>query len=341
MIYHNKPTFDQQEEEAVIRVLRSKWVAQGNETAQLENEFCEYLELPQGCAVAVSSGTAAIYLALTLLNAKGETVAYPAYTCTAVRNAIAHSGGLEEVVDSDRVTPNISLEALNRLRPKFAVVPHMYGLPVDISSIDSSIIVIEDCAQALGAKLNGRSVGLHGRVGIFSFYASKIMTAGGSGGMVVSLDKALIDAIKDYRDFDQKMDDQRRFNLSMTDLQAAVGRIQLLKLPGFLERRRDIFARYMQGVGDRYPILCTSLQNGEQVPYRCVMITNKVEKIRCHLEKIGINCINPLETWELLDVATDMPNAYAWTCRTLSLPIYPSLSQEEVEKIIEGVREVQ
>jgi len=99
----------------------------------------------------------------------------------------------------------------------------MFGIPVDLTDFKSKI-TIEDCAQALGAKVNGVPVGLQGNVGIYSFYATKLITSGGQCGMLVCKDKSLVDKVKDYREFDYRQDRKYRFNFQMTDLQAAIGR---------------------------------------------------------------------------------------------------------------------
>ncbi len=334
MIPHNRPTLGEQEEKAVSRVLKSGWVAQGQEVASFEDEFCEFLGLPSGHAVAVSSCSAATYLSLLFLGAENKTIAYPAYTCTAVRNAVAHVSSVEIPLDSAFNTPNIDVDILNETHPAFVIVPHMYGIPVDIVNVDKNIVVIEDCAQALGAKINGTPVGLMGSVGVFSFYATKIMTSGGMGGMIVAHDVGLIDAIKDYRDFDQKIDEKRRFNFQMTDIQAAIGRVQLTQLPFFIERRWEIFHRYEKAG------LTMLHGNNEFVPYRAVWLTDEVKYKLTKLNHAGISAINPLEARELMASPEVVANARKWTNRTLSLPIYPLLSNEDVDYIINEVHKL-
>ena len=108
-------------------------------------------------------------------------------------------------------------------------------LPNEIQNI-KDIDVIEDCAQSLGASIDNKKTGIIGKVGIFSFYTTKLMTSGGQGGMFVSKDKNLVDKVRDYREFDCRRDKKHRFNFQMTDLQASIGRVQLKQLPLFLER---------------------------------------------------------------------------------------------------------
>lgn len=334
MIPHNKPTFGIEEEQATQRVIRSGWVAQGKEVEAFENEFCKFIGLPEGHAVAVSSGTASLFLALWTLKAQGKRVAFPVYTGSSLRHAVAMAGAKEILVDIDKRTPNIDLESLCQSKADIAIVPHMFGLPVDISSF-KGIDIIEDCAQALGASVNNIPVGLHGRIGIYSFHATKLMTSGGQGGMVVSTDKSLVDAVRDYREFDQRRDENKRFNFQMTDIQAAVGRVQLKKLSDFLKRRNEIFEAYKEA---GFNLLDTYESHVAPVRYRAVLLAEHAQKILPILFSAGIKAIIPIEDWELLGEKELFPNAYRLTQQTVSLPIYPSLTDYDVKKIITVVK---
>ncbi len=330
MIPHNRLSIGSEEHDASIRVLKSGWLAQGSEVQYFENEFSDYIGLPTGHAVAVSSGTSALFLALWALQAKNKRIAFPVYVCSALRNAVAMAGGEEVLLDTERLSPNIDIEALNSTQADIAIVPHMYGIPVDIDKI-VNLEVIEDCAQCLGARVRGIITGIHGRLGIFSFYATKIITAGGQGGIVVSREKALIDSIRDFRDFDRRKDRKVRFNFQMTDLQATIAREQLKKLPRFLERRERIFQEYRK---TNLKFIDTTNNTLEPVRYRAVMIVPEPHKIAEQLNRENIRSIIPIEEWEILGEKASFPNAYELSSITLSLPLYPSLSDEDYKKII-------
>lgn len=135
MIPHNKPTLGIEEEQAALRVIRSGWVAQGDEVEAFENEFCEFIGLPVGYAVAVASGTSALFMALWALQAQGKRVAFPVYTCSSLRHAVAMIGAIEQLVDVSPGTPNIDLQALSQTRADIAIVPHMFGLPLCVSNL--------------------------------------------------------------------------------------------------------------------------------------------------------------------------------------------------------------
>ena len=335
MISHNKPTLGSEEESAALRVIRSGLLVQGPEVEAFENEFCKFIGLPNGHAVAVSSGTAALFLALWTLNAKGKKVIFPGYVCSALRHAIGMIGGFESIVDVSEGSPNIDPMSLEQNNAEITIVPHMYGIPIDLTGFENTD-VIEDCAQALGAKINQVSVGLHGKAAIFSFYVSKLMTTGGQGGMFVSKEKELSDLVRDYREFDLRRDKKKRFNFQMTDLQAAIGREQLKKLPSFLRRREEIFQKYKKSGLD----LLDVNPNAEQIKpvrYRAIMKTKNPEKIIHKLSSVGVKAIIPTEDWEILGDYDMLPNSLTLSRETVSLPIYPTLNDQDIDIILSAI----
>jgi len=337
MIPHNKPTLGREEEEAAVRALRSGWVAQGKEVRGFEDDMCSFLGLPAGHAVAVSSGTAALFLALTVLKARGRNVAFPAYACSALKNACAMSGGIPVLLDNEEASPNVDLQALAGSRADIAIVPHMFGIPTVIPHY-GTMEVIEDCAQALGACVENEPVGLRGIVGVYSFFATKMITSGGQGGMLISRDINLIDEIRDYREFDCRRDRKPRFNFQMTDLQAAVGRAQLRKLPDFINRRREIFERYVRAGLDLMDPVMEMAASRKAVRFRAVLKTDKAQAVIDLLAGANIKAIVPLEEWELLGPSRLYPQACKVTKTTVSLPIYPSLTNKETDLIISILR---
>jgi len=334
-IPHNRPTLGPEESRAADRVLSTGWVAQGKEVEAFENDFCSFLGLPDGHAVAVSSGTAALFLALWALGARKKQVILPGYACSALRHATAMAGAQELIADTSEGSPNMDVEKVASSPADIAVVAHMYGLPADISKI--RIPVIEDCAQALGASAAGVPVGLRGEVGIQSFYATKLLTSGGQGGMVVSKNRTLADAVRDYRQFDCRRDSKARFNFQMTDLQAAIGRVQLCRLPAFLDTRARIFERYSRSGMELLDSSPLDPHHPSPVRYRAVLKTASPERALRSLEEAGIGAIVPINDWELLGDPDSLPNALELTRRTVSLPIYPSLSDDAVDRIIATV----
>lgn len=333
---------------ALSKVINKGWVAQGLEVQKFENEFSRYLGGKDGQAVAVSSGTAALYLALYGLGIKkGDEVIAPAYVCSAVLNAIFMIGAKPILVDINKEDLNISyaetVKKINK-KTKAIIITHTFGYPADLAKfMKLRVPLIEDCAQALGARWRGEPAGSFGQVAIFSFYASKLMTTG-YGGMVYSRNKNLINKIRDYREFDCRRGYKPRFNFQMSDLGAAMGREQLKKLPGFLRRRRQIAAEYKKILPkDKF----WPATGGDRRPnyYRFLFKTNKVKAVKDYLMKHGVKTIAPIETYELLhrylkQSPKNFPVSEKIAKTTLSLPVYPALSTEEVDVIIRALSKI-
>lgn len=329
MIPHNRPTLGKEEELASSRVLQKGWLSQGEEVQKFEDEFCDFLGLPHGHAVALSNGTASLYLALHVLNAENKKILFPAYVCSALRHAVFMANGKEQLIDISPNSPNISKKDVNNIEHDISIIPHMYGIPIDIENNHNS--VIEDCCQALGAKINNEYVGLKGDIAIFSFYVTKLMTSGGQGGMFISKNKELVDAARDYREFDLRNDTKKRFNFQMTDLQAAIGREQLKKLPSFLKKREEIFNIYKK---EGFTLLDTDDAKKSPVRYRAIIKTSDPLKMINNLEANGIKAIIPTEDWEILGPNQLFPNSLKLSRETVSIPVYPSLTISEIDQIL-------
>jgi perosamine synthetase len=337
LIPHNQPTLGHAEQEAAMRVLSSGWVAQGREVQAFEDEVCRYLGLGSAHAVAVSSGTAALFMALWVLHAKGKRVAVPAYSCAAVRNAVIMAGGEPIPIDVEQDSPNIDLEQAVDARADLIIAAHMFGIAARWDSRKIDVPIIEDCAQAFGARIDGRAVGVNGAVGIFSFYATKMLTSGGQGGMLVSANKSLVDAVRDYREFDCRRDRTPRFNFQMTDLQAAVGRAQLSQIDWFLARRKHTYGRYLS-VG--LPLWPEPPHSGiESCHYRAVIRVTNPHSVIARCEQAGIRAIVPIEDWELLDDTDKLLRARSLARNTVSIPIYPSLADSVIPDVARAVKD--
>lgn len=325
MIPHNKLCFDDKEVVEVKRVIESGYVAQGKEVEEFENELCDFLEIERGHAIAVSSGTAAIYLAIKALDQilEFENVIIPAYSCSAVKNAVLMSNKTVEFVDIKKGSPNIDLHSDVVADSKVTIACHMYGNPMQINNP----FVIEDCAQSIGACIDGNKVGHQSKVSAFSFYATKMMTTGGEGGAVVSLDDSLIEYLRDFREFDMKNDSMIRFNFQMTDIQAAIGRVQLRKLPTFIQKRKILSERY-----EKNGIKLWKTDNS--INYRAIVKCDNPDSLIKYLNENDIGAINPFTLEELLCEPCLVPEALELTKHTVSIPIYPSLSLDEQDYII-------
>jgi perosamine synthetase len=334
MIPHNQPSLGLEEQAAAARVLGSGWVAQGPEVETFEHELCRFFGLPDGHVLLVSSGSAALYLALWALDGRGARVGVPVYSCSALRNAVGLAGGECVYLDCASDSPNVGISNA-RSDIEILIAPSMFGLPVALPSV-RSYSVIEDLAQSIGAAIDGRLIGLRGEVGICSFYATKMITSGGQGGAVISRDKALIDKVRDYREFDCRNDARLRFNFQMTDLQAAVGRAQLNRLHGFIAQRERWFSLYQQAGLDLVDDKTSGMQ---PVRYRVAMRSDYPRRVIAALAVKGVRAIVPIEEFELLDTAERYPAARALANTTVSLPAYPDLRDDDVKRIARIARE--
>jgi perosamine synthetase len=334
LIPHNSPTLGEAEKAAAARVIDSGWVAQGREVEAFEEEVCRYLGLAAGHCVALSSGTSALFLALWVLGARGKRVAIPVYSCAAVRNAVVMAGAEPVPIDSAQDSPNIDMNQAAEGRTEVIIAAQMFGTPSRLNFRGAAPHVIEDCAQAFGAAIDGRPVGLNGSVGVYSFYATKMLTSGGQGGMLVSGDKSISDAARDYREFDCRRDRIPRFNLQMTDLQAALGRVQLSQLENFVRARRHTHSLYLSAGLDLWPKEPSS--GIEPCCYRAILRTDDPAQVIERLAQEGIGAIVPVAEWELLAEPDGFPRAASLSRTTVSIPIHPSLTRPDIDHIIKA-----
>ncbi|MDP4093175.1 MAG: DegT/DnrJ/EryC1/StrS aminotransferase family protein [Bacillota bacterium] len=347
-ISHNKPSIDENEEKAVAEVLKSKWIATGEKVKEFEKLISNYIGNHDSNAVAVSNGTTAIYLSLVALGVKpSDEVIMPTYVCSALLNAVNMLGAKPVITDVDYEDFNVSynslIEKINE-NTKAIIVPHLFGVPAEIHNLkELGIPIIEDCAQAIGSKIDSKSVGVFGKIAVFSFYATKMITTG-QGGMVYSNDRSIIDNIRDYINFDCRTDYYPRFNFQMTDIQGALGIAQFGKLKDFLDKRKKIAETYQKicfqkGWDYQKPKSDIYLQNW----YRFIIKgdTIFIQKLKTFLNDNEIKSIVPIERYELLhnylkQSADDFENAELISQSTLSLPIYPDLV---VDNLFEGILE--
>ncbi len=322
-------------------VLKSGHLVQGEKVVEFEKDISSFIGLKDG--VAVSSGTAALHLSLIALGiGRGDEVIVPSYVCSALLNAVLYVDAVPVVADIDRSTFNISSEDLKKKitkGTKAIIIPHMFGLPADIDEIISlGIPVIEDCAQSIGSEYKGNYTGGFGALSIFSFYATKMLSAG-EGGMVLCNDDGLIGAVRDMRDYDEKESYSVRYNYKMTDIQAALGISQLKKLSSFIERRKEIAGLYNKVLEEMaFPIPAVP-EGREHIYYRYVLLERNHLGFMEEMREKGIDCRRPVfkPLHKFLGMS-GFPVTDEIFQQAVSIPIYPSLSDDEVKKIIDAVK---
>jgi dTDP-4-amino-4,6-dideoxygalactose transaminase len=261
-----RPSFGQLEEEAVIEVLRSGWVSQGPRVAEFERRFAEYVGAAH--AVAISSCTTALHLALVAAGVKpGDEVICPSLSFIATANAIVYAGATPVFADIDRSTYNLDpnrVEELITPRTSAILLVHQIGLPSPIRPIQAiafrhGLALVEDAACAIGSEYRGQRIGRpHTAVACFSFHPRKILTTA-EGGMLTTNDEEMANRVRRLRQHAMTVSDLARhsssrvviehydevgYNYRMTDLQAAIGLVQLQRLDKMLLRRRELAERY-------------------------------------------------------------------------------------------------
>jgi dTDP-4-amino-4,6-dideoxygalactose transaminase len=344
MIPHSRPAISQDDLQVTADVLRSGQIAQGPWVGRFEREMAAFVGVRGG--VAVSSGTAALELALRALRiGVGDEVIMPSYVCAAPWLATQRVGAQATLVDIDLNTFNIDPLAARQAITKNTraiIVPHLFGLPADLTALEGlGIPLIEDCAQTLGVTEQGRHVGTVGRLTVCSFYATKALCAG-EGGMVLSNEATLLERITSLREYDGvAILDPSSFNLKLTDLQAALGLSQLGRFSAFQERRSFLAAAYRDTLSSQAAV-CPIVPPGRTHGYYRFVIRlphartapGGLANIISRLEQQGIHCRKPVfRPLHRYLGQPGFPHSDEADQTALSIPLYPDLTDVEVRQI--------
>ena len=371
----HKPSIDQDEVEAVKKVLASGWLTTGPVTQEFERQFAAFI----GCkhALAVNSATAALQLAVDALGLEpDDEVLVPTYTFTATAAVVIHAGARPVLCDSARDRFNICLQdAERRITPKTrAIIPvHIAGQPCDLAGVQAlaarhGLHVIEDAAHALPASYNGTRIGAISELTAFSFYATKTLSTG-EGGMLTTNDDRYVERASKMRLHGISGDAWRRYTakgnwfydvqyagykLNMCDVLAAIGCVQLTKTERMWERRREIARIYTDAF---------SRLEGLQVPpaeepstehawhlyilrLRPELLTMARDECIREMKEQGIGASVHFIPLHLHSFYADkygyrpgdFPNAEDAYSRCFSLPIFPDMSEAEIDHVIHNVK---
>ena len=360
MIQLGKPDISNEDVDFVVKVLESANLVTGKEVQKFEADFSNYVGKEYG--IAVNSGTIALYLSIRGMDLK--KVIIPAVTCPDVLNAVLNAGATPIVVDVDRETHNLDPE---KLTPKIIeeadglIVTNAYGHPAKLNEITeicqkNGLFFIEDFSQSTGAYYRKQKCGSFGEISITSFYGPKAITTG-HGGMILTNSKNFCHKLRVLRgDMPYEyVESMVPLNFKMTDFQAALGRSQLKRLDSFVERRRKIAKQYDAALED---IASTNtsidfLKEHEDVIhsyYKYVILLNKIDKLLFieEMRKRGIQVGGlydpPLNRSKIFKkfVPDDVSLPVAEKCvsRSVSIPMYPSMSVEDVNMVIDSIRQV-
>ena len=370
----HRPCIDQEEIEAVVDTLRSGWLTMGPKTRAFEEALAAVVEAP--FAVAVSSATAGLHLGLDALGVgPGDEVLVPTLTFASTAATVIHTGARPRLVDCDPDTLNLSVaDAARKWTPQTkAIVPvHFAGHPCDMDAIlalarEHGAPVMEDAAHALPARYRGRSVGALGDLTVFSFYATKNLTTG-EGGMVTTRNEALAERMRTRRLHGMTRDAWKRyskegswrydvaypgFKYNMTDLNAALGLVQLKRLPTMQAARQRLVARYRAALAGVEAIELPTCKPDVEHAWHLFVVRVRQEQLRLDRDAIiaeltaaGIGTsvhFIPLHEHsyyrEVLGMrADDLPHADAEWRRIISLPLFPGMTDDDVDRVAATLR---
>lgn len=352
-----KPLIGDDERAAVDRVLRSGMVAQGPEVAAFESEFSDHFVSGRD-VVAVNSGTSGLHLGLLAAGVgPGDEVIVPSFTFAATGNSVALTGATPVFADIEPDSFTLdpaSVEAAITDRTKGIMPVHLYGHPARMRELQSlaerhGVALYEDAAQAHGAALDGRRVGTFGEFAMFSLYPTKNMTSG-EGGMVSAVDAVFARRVRLLRN--QGMERQYEnevigFNARMTDLHAAIGRVQLTKVDAWTEARRAN-ARFLDA--NLRGVVVPPVAEGAHHVYHQYTIRVAEDRdgfVRALKEEhgVGSGVYYPIPNHRLPSLARyapglDLPETENAARQVVSLPVHPALGSDDLDRIVTAVNAV-
>jgi perosamine synthetase len=367
-----RPWLGQEEADAVRDVLATGWISLGPKVAEFEEKVAALVGAKH--AVATTSATSALHLAMQTMGLKrGDEVLLPSFTCMANANAVLLAGGVPRFADIERETMNLDAADVERRitpRTRAIMVVDQIGLPADLDALRAvaerrGLLLIDDAATALGAEYKGRYLGGHGVPACFSFHPRKMITTG-EGGMLVTDNEEWAERARSLRSTGASISDLKRhqakgalfqqyfeagYNYRMTDLQAAVGVVQLTKLGRMLEQRADqarLYGELLAGVEEvRPPFVpayakhafssyCIRLTSAAKVPAEEVVKRMAARNISC---RRGIPPLHfePVFAEEMAGLR--LPETEAAARETMFLPIFPGLLEQQQRVVVEALKQ--
>ncbi len=359
MIPISKPQIGDEEIQAVIDVLKSGIIASGPKVKEFENNFAQYLGAKN--AIAVANGTCAIHAALFGAGVqKGDKVITTPFTFIATSNSILHIGAEPVFVDIEPDSFNISPDKIEEVlksdkdkKIKAILLVHLYGLCCDMDRIESiakkyDVKIIEDAAQAHGAKYKNKMAGTFGDAATFSMYATKNMTTG-EGGMVVTDDDVMASQIRKFINHGSERTYYHTipgYNYRTTDIEAAIGLAQLKKLDGFNKKRRENAER-LKNSFSKYDWLVLP-QSGDKYFHIYHQFTIRVlnglrDDLEKYLSEVKISSkifypvpVHKQPLYEEKFSELSMPEAERASMEVLSIPVHPGLTDDDLKYIEEA-----
>lgn len=344
---------------AIDRVVSSGWYILGPEVEAFEAEYAEYCEVRY--AVSVANGLDALHLALRAMDVgSGDEVVVPSNTYIATWLAVSQCGAIPVPVEPEEGTYNLDpslIEAAITPRTKVILPVHLYGQPADMDPIlavarQHGLHILEDGAQAHGAKYKKKRLGAHGDAVAWSFYPGKNLGALGDGGAVTTNDPKIADRIRVLRNYGSRekyVNEIKGFNSRLDPLQAAVLRVKLLHLDDWNARRQSIAAQYLEGLSNTGLILPQVPEWADPVWHLFVLRHPKRDMLQLCLAQSGISALIHYPIPPHLQVAYAalgfgkgaFPIAEQIHKEVLSLPLFPSMTLEQTNQVIVSCRKAQ
>ena len=341
--------FTAEMEEAAIHALRNESFVGGESVSKFEEEFADYIGTKY--AVSVSSGNAALQISLMSLGISDNSrVITPTNSFIASANCIRMANAKPILADIDLRDGGIDIGSVTENAN--AIIPvHIYGNPCNFESVkafteNQNIPIVEDACQAHGATYKDKKVGSLGDVGCFSFYPTKNMTVGGDGGMTTTDNEEVAMKIKSIRDNGRKTKtefDKLGFTMRLNTVNAAIGRVQLSHLDEKNTRRREIVSIYRKNLAN--DCILPENENGESVYHQIVVKHEKRDQIRQELAENDIGSAiyyeKPIHLQPIYqEYGYELPNSEKFSKEIMSLPSYPSLTDEQILVICEHVNNI-
>jgi dTDP-4-amino-4,6-dideoxygalactose transaminase len=337
-------------DEAVARVLSSGRYVLGPEGESLERELAAYVGVPH--AVGVNSGTDALHLALVAAGVgPGDEVVVPAFTFFATAEAVSYTGAIPVFADIDEATFNLdpaSLASKFTRKTRAVIAVHLFGQSANLVDIKSQCeskgaVLIEDCAQALGADYEGRKVGSWGDFGCFSFYPTKNLGAAGDAGLVTTREKKFDEALRMLRHHGSRQTYRHErvgWNSRLDEIQAAVLRVKFRRLEKFNAVRREVAAMYRRHLEGTSVVLPAEHGHGTHVYHQFTIRSEKRDALREALagEGVASSVFYPIPlhrqpAYESANSGTSLPHSESAARSVLSLPMHPFLDEAAVKRI--------
>ncbi|HOJ49527.1 MAG TPA: DegT/DnrJ/EryC1/StrS aminotransferase family protein [Spirochaetota bacterium] len=343
-IYHSKPTIDKEDLRVALECMVSDYIGPGNLVIEFEKKLSNILA--KTYSIATYSGTISLFLILKSLNiAKGDSVLVPAYSPSYVINSLSYLSIKPILVDINE-DYSINTDDIDKKidkKVKAIILVPLFGVPIDVKVYKKyNLPIIYNATQVLGSYYDNIPAGKDADFVYLSFYATKMITTGGLGGAILTDNKLYYEKIKNLIARDPNKN-YPTYPFLMSDLQASMGIAQLNRLDEFIDVRRNIANFYNENFKPRGIIIPPSFPNRKLSFFRYILKIKEIEKVIKLVKEHNIELKRPVESplyTYLGENPEDFPVSHLAYIQNLSIPIYPTLSNQQVKKIVKVVSNI-